>query len=104
MSRQEWQEQDTSPLELGRLCVALRVEVSALAEFIEVGVAAPRTGLHGELVVSVHEAARLARALRLARELELHAAGAAIVVELLEERESLHRRLRALECLLGSSR
>ncbi len=86
-------------LSVEELCVALHAEGVALHEFIELGLARPSAGPGGALLVTVAEAARLARALRLARELELHAAGAALLLDLLEERERLLRRLEALECL-----
>ena len=81
------------------LCVALHAEDVALYEFIDLGLARPSAGPGGVLLVTVTEAARLSRALRLARELELHAAGAALLLDLLEERERLLRRLETLECL-----
>ncbi|MCU0974882.1 MAG: hypothetical protein MUC71_01030 [Steroidobacteraceae bacterium] len=81
------------------LCIALHAEGVALHEFIELGLARPSAGPGGALLVTAAEAARLARALRLARELEIHAAGAALLVDLLEERDRLVRRLEALECL-----
>lgn len=86
-------------LSVEELCVALHVEGVALLEFIELGVARPSVGPGGALLVTAAEAERLSRAFRLARELELHAAGAALLVDLLEERERLLRRLEALECL-----
>lgn len=91
----------TELLSVEELRVALSVERVALAELIDLGLAAPSPGPGGAECVTAAEAARLARALRLARELELHAAGAALVVELLEERERLLRRLEAMECLAG---
>lgn len=86
-------------LSVEELCVALHAEGVTLREFIELGLARPSAGPGGALLVTAAEAARLSRALRLARELELHAAGAALLVDLLEERERLLRRLDALECL-----
>jgi len=41
--------------------------------------------------------------LRLARELEMHAAAAVLVVELLEERDSLRRRVSRLERTAGGT-
>jgi chaperone modulatory protein CbpM len=87
-------------MSIEELCVALHVERVALHEFIELGLARPCAAPGGALLVSAAEAARLSRALRLARELELHAAGAALLVDLLEERERLLHRLAALECLV----
>lgn len=88
-------------LTVEELRVALRIEVVALAEYVELGVATPRAGPEGRPCVTAADAERLSRALRLARELELHPAGAALLVELLDERERLRRRLEALECLVG---
>jgi chaperone modulatory protein CbpM len=88
-------------LSVEELRIALHAEGLVLAEFIELGLATPCAGPGGALLVTPAEAERLARALRLARELELHAAGAALLVELLEERERLRRRLEAMDCLAG---
>lgn len=86
---------DQSPaLRLAQLCDALGIEVSVVAEHTELGlfqqreVAGPFTS---------EDAARLSRVLRLARDLEIHAAAAVLVVELLEERERLTRRVACLE-------
>ncbi len=83
--------------ELGRV---LGVERRVVAEYVELGLVSPTAGAD-TASLSVTEVARLSRALRLARELELHAAAAAVLVELLEERDDLRRRLGCLEHLLG---
>lgn len=88
-------------LSVEELRLALRVESVALAEYLELGLAHPCAGPGGAPCVTAAEAARVSRALRLARELELHPAGAALLVELLDERDRLLRRLEALECLVG---
>lgn len=82
------------------LRLSLHLDAASLAEFVELGLVHPAAGPGGALRVTLVEAERLARAARLARELELHAAGAALLVELLDERDRLLRRLDALECLL----
>lgn len=88
-------------LSVEELRVALRADGRAVWEFIELGLAAPCAGPGGAPHVTAAEAERLSRAMRLARELELHAAGAALLIDLLEERERLLRRLSALESLAG---
>jgi len=81
---------------------ALGVESRVVTEYVELGFAVPSGG-PGHRAFTVTQAERLARALRLARDLELHAAGAVMLVELLEEREALLRRVRNLERVAGWS-
>jgi hypothetical protein len=79
---------------------ALGVEARVVAEYVELGFVRPRRRAVREPLTG-DDIARLSRALRLARELELHAAAAAMLVELLEERDALLRRVACLERLAG---
>jgi len=75
----------------------LGVEATVVAEYLELGLAGPGRFCPSRKSLSTHDLARLSRALRLADELELHAAAALLLVELLEERDTLRRRLSRLE-------
>lgn len=88
---------------LQALCEAVGVDGSVVVEYVELGLIGSRAESASRWTFSAPEAERLSRALRLARELELHAAGAALLVELLEEREHLRRRVACLEQLAGRS-
>jgi chaperone modulatory protein CbpM len=81
---------------LDELLVALGVEDRVVTEYVELGIAKPRREAGGPAFTPA-EVARLTRALRLARELELHAAAAALLVDLLEERDDLVRQVGRLE-------
>ena len=88
-----------APIGLEELGEALGVETSVVVEYVELGLAGPRPEPAGLWRFTPPEAARLSRAVRIARELELHAAAAALVVDLLEERERMRRRISCLERL-----
>lgn len=77
----------------------LGVETAIVMEYVELGLVEPATGPEA---LAEADLARLARALRLAREFELHAAAAALVVDLLEERDALRRRVACLERLASA--
>lgn len=77
------------------LGAVLGVDTRIVAEYAELGFVQPRRAFTDA------EIGRLSRALRLARELELHAPAAALLVELLEERDALRRRLSCMERLSG---
>jgi hypothetical protein len=90
------------PVDVEDLGEVLGVEARVVAEYLELGLVGPgRGGIRRSL--STPEVARLSRALRLARELEMHAAAAVLVVELLEERDSLLRRVSRLERTAGGA-
>ena len=78
----------------------LGVDTTLVMEYVELGLVHP-VDESMTAALTATDVARLSRALRLSRELELHAAAAAMVVELLEEREALRRRLACLERTLG---
>ena len=79
---------------------ALGVEAAVVMEYVELGLVQPRHRPAPDMLAPA-DLARLSRALRLARELELHAAAAAMLVELLEERDALRRRIACLEQVAG---
>lgn len=82
------------------LGTVLGVETRVIVEYVELGLVSP-TADTGVPSLTIADVARLSRALRLARELELHAAAATVVVELIDERDALRRRLACLERLAG---
>lgn len=92
-------EADKGMLGFEELREALGVESAVVVEYVELGIVGPRPEPAGAWRFSAPEVARLARAVRLSRELELHAAAAALVVDLLEERERMRRRITCLERL-----
>jgi chaperone modulatory protein CbpM len=96
-------EAESSPIGLEELGEALGVETSVVIEYVELGLAGPHPEPAGGWRFTPPEAARLSRAVRIARELELHAAAAALIVDLLEERERMRRRIAGLERLAGSA-
>ena len=77
----------------------LGVEAAIVMEYVELGLVRPATG---PAALAEADIARLSRAVRLAREFELHAAAAALVVDLLEERDALRRRVACLEQLVSA--
>jgi hypothetical protein len=85
------------PVPVEDLGETLGVGAGVVAEYLELGLAGPGRFCPNRLSVSVRDLARLSRALRLADELELHAAAAVLLVELLEERDALRRRVLRLE-------
>jgi chaperone modulatory protein CbpM len=85
--------------ELGNL---LGVEARIVTEYVELGLVSPLPGSSRHPLLSGRDVARLSRALRLARELELHSAAAALLVELLDERDALRRRVSCLERIAGA--
>jgi hypothetical protein len=81
---------------------ALGVEATVVMEYAELGLVHVRHRAARD-ALTPEDLARLSRALRLARELEVHAAAAAMLVELLEERDALRRRIACLEQAAGSA-
>ncbi len=94
-------EREASVVAIDELSTVLGVESWVVAEYVELGLVTPG-GRQGVQDLPTAEIARLSRALRLARELELHAAAAVLLVDLLEERDALRRRVSCLEQISGS--
>lgn len=92
-------DQQTGSAAARDLGARLGVEASVVMEYVELGLVEPLAGPEWPAEADL---ARLARALRLAREFELHAAAAALLVELLEERDALARRVACLERLVSA--
>jgi chaperone modulatory protein CbpM len=83
--------------EVCRLCL---IDVTALVEFVELGVVVSRGGAPEQLMVPAACLPRLRVAGRLMRDLGVNVTGAALAVELLEARGELERRIRRLEGLV----
>lgn len=66
---------------------------SLVRRLVELGLVQQRAGSHGEPLFSAEDAAMLARAVRLRRDLGLNYAGAVLACELLSRIDELERRL-----------
>lgn len=86
---------DRSVFSLRDLCRACGVHAELVIEMVEEGVLEPRGGAPGEWRFSGSAVIRAQKALRLAQDLRLNWPGAALVLDLLEEIESLRRDRRA---------
>ncbi|WP_395342013.1 chaperone modulator CbpM [Ningiella sp. W23] len=92
---------DDKPLSLGQVCRSCGVNADQIMELMEYGVLEPTEArsntvyFHG---VCLH---RVTRALRLKRDLGLNTAGAALVLELMDELEALRARAQRFEHLLN---
>ena len=78
------------------LCLACDVQVERIVELVEEGVLEPVAGCTREPRFSGASLRRAAIATRLQRDLGVNAAGAALVLELLEEVAALRMRLRRI--------
>ena len=83
--------------EVCRVCV---IDMSVVVELVELGVVVSRGASPEEWLVPAASLPRLRVAGRLMRDLGVNVTGAALVVELLESRGELERRVRRLERLV----
>lgn len=80
------------------LCRVCEVHADYVIELVEIGVVEPRAGRRpGEWRFTPQALLRLRRAVRLHRDLAVEPAGAALVLDLMEEVTALRRRLRGFE-------
>ena len=86
-------------LAAGEICALCRIELEAMLELAELGLLAARRGAAGWQVPAT-ALPRLRLVARLMQDLGVNASGAVLAVELIEARQALERRLRALERLL----
>lgn len=86
---------ETVTLTLSELSGACRVREQQIIELVEEGVIEPRVRRE-EWAFPSTELRRAGRAIRLQRDLEINAAGVALVLDLLEEIEELRARLGGL--------
>lgn len=87
-------------IEVSQFCAWLRVEPQWIEGLVEVGVLEPRGETPAGWSFPASDLARVRAVARLARELDLEPAAAALVADLLEERRRLERRVALLERLM----
>jgi chaperone modulatory protein CbpM len=95
---------DENYLDLTELAEICGVTPEIVFELVEHGLLNPRGRRPEQWVFSGTAVRRIRQALRLARDLEINLAGAALAVDLLEERERLYARIRELEYRLSLRR
>jgi chaperone modulatory protein CbpM len=84
---------DLHEMTLDDICIACQVERAVIVELVDEGVVKPSASRGGSWCFSAANLPRIARALRLQRDLELNVAGVAFVLDLLNEIESLRKQL-----------
>ena len=87
-------------IEIGDFCTWLHVERHWIASLVEAGVLEPRGAAPESWSFPASDIARVRAAVRLVRDLDVNLAGAAVILDLLEERRRLERRLALLVRLL----
>ncbi len=87
-------------LDFEQLAEACRIESALLIELVDAGLLEPRGASPDEWQFQPVDVVRVRAARRLTSDLGINAAGAAVILDLLAERESLRDRLRVLERLL----
>ena len=88
---------ETTSFRLDEFCACLQVEQQWIGELVAIGAIEPLGGFEpGEWTFPLRELRRARRMTRLIDELEVDPHGAAIIADLLEEREQLVRQLRHL--------
>jgi chaperone modulatory protein CbpM len=91
---------ETDWIAVTEVCQLCLMDMTAIVEFVELGVVDSRGPSPDQWVVPAASLARLRVAGRLMRDLGINVTGAALAVELLEARGDLERRLRRLERLV----
>jgi len=87
-------------LEFGEFCACLRVERHWVVELVEAGVIEPRGAAPDAWTFPASAIVRARATARLVSDLGVNLAGAAIILDLIEERDRLERRLAEIERLL----
>jgi chaperone modulatory protein CbpM len=86
---------ETASLRLDEFCACLRVEQQWIGELVAIGALEPSGGFEpSEWLFPLRELRRARMMTRLVDELEVDPHGAAIIADLLEERQQLVRQLR----------
>ncbi|MGB5103111.1 MAG: chaperone modulator CbpM [Steroidobacteraceae bacterium] len=87
-------------LEIGEFCAYLRVERHWVTELVEAGVIEPRGTAPDAWSFPASAIVRARATARLVNDLGVNLAGAAVILDLIEERDRLERRLAEIERLL----
>ena len=87
-------------IEVGEFCAWLSVERHWVASLVEAGMLEPRGTTPECWSFPPSDLARVRATARLVHDLDVNLAGAAVILDLLEERRRLERRLALLERLL----
>jgi chaperone modulatory protein CbpM len=85
---------------VGEVCRLCLIDLTVVVELVDLGVVASRGPSPEEWLLPAASLPRLRVAGRLIRDLGVNVTGAALAVELLEDRGELERRLRRLERLI----
>ncbi len=91
---------DSAWLEMGELCTFLRVERTWVIELVEAGVLEPRGTAPEAWSFPASALVRARATSRLVNDLGVNLAGVAVILDLVEERARLERRLAEIERLL----
>ena len=86
-----------SQLRLEELCNICHLSYEDIEEFIAYEIISPHQTTKEEWVIDLVQLRRIKRALRLQRELEMSLASVSVVLDLLEEVESLRRQMALFE-------
>lgn len=87
-------------LEIGDFCAYLRVERHWVSQLVEAGVLEPRGAAPDTWSFPASALVRARATARLVNDLGVNLAGAAVILDLIEERDRLERRLAQIERLL----
>ena len=87
-------------IEVGEFCAWLSVERHGVASLVEAGVLEPRGAAPESWSFPASDLQRVRATARLVHDLDVNLAGAAVILDLLEERRRLTRRLAMLERLI----
>jgi len=91
---------DTTWLDIGELCAHLSVERSWVVELVDAGVLEPRGPLPDAWSFPASALLRARASVRLVDDLGVNLAGVAVILDLIDERRRLERRVEELERLL----
>ena len=88
---------DEVRLQFGEFVSYCHVERSVVTQMVEVGVLEPKGSAPEEWCFAARDLRRVQKAQRLARDLGINYEGAAVILDLLDERDSILSRLHALQ-------
>ncbi len=94
---------DNAPIPLGELIAVTHIERSYLVELVEVGIVSPTGDNIEQWTFLRSDLRRVVIAQRLIADLNVNAAGAALALDLLAERDSLLRRIDEIAAFVDES-